>query len=796
SGGRSGVDVSGGLARFDGGILATNARDSLVRVTGGTLITPSIDFPRTNDASINFGMGLVVQGGEARVGTIGLGTGNSWGTMSIEGGALFADGPVHVGWQATSGRGGRMRVTGGVFVVSDTAHGLVLARNPGTQPNNVASADFTGGVSTLGRLTLGYDATSSAGSATVTLNGGALFIGGGGIVSRGSGTFAANINLTRGVLGAAEHWTTTVGMTLPAGNDLEIRAANADGEARNITLGGALTGAGGVRKTGDGVLTLAGENTYTGSTTVEAGEIRVLGERPAGNNLVLHGGATLAFGLGADGESDRIVVNGGLLRGGTGPVQIRFVASADVVVGATYQLLTFAHTTLSASDFVAVGLPAGMAAQFTLTDNSLSVTIVGPPAFANELETAGRVGESLEYTLVASNAPTSFTAIGLPDGLRLNQATGLISGVPVAAGAFVVDVTASNAAGTGASRLQLTIAKAIATVSFDSLRQAYDGGPRPVEVTTVPSALTVTLTYDGQTEAPWLPGNYTVVATVDDPDFEGVAEATLEIVATVHVRHGGALNGDIAGSLQVGLPEDVILNGGASITSDLLVPGQPQVRLNGRPEFGGTRDANGAPTPMNHRVVLNGSSSLRHVVQRVDAGEWLGVPAPAAPTGQRNVVLNAPGGSIGDPATLRNLTLNSNAGEVEVPPGAYGAFIANGGSAFLLGTAGSTEPAVYELQQLTLNAGAALRLAGPVILRVAQHVTAAGELGTAGESTALRIESAQRNVTLNTGAVVWGTIVAPAGVVSLNGDAQVHGQIRADRVQLNGGSRVIDPALD
>lgn len=58
---------------------------------------------------------------------------------------------------------------------------------------------------------------------------------------------------------------------------------------------------------------------------------------------------------------------------------------------------------------------------------------------------------SLEYQIESDNAPTRFTARGLPPGLKLDPKTGLITGRPDKPGIYTVTVTASNAAGTSAS---------------------------------------------------------------------------------------------------------------------------------------------------------------------------------------------------------------------------------------------------------------------------------------------------------------------------------------------------------
>ena len=69
---------------------------------------------------------------------------------------------------------------------------------------------------------------------------------------------------------------------------------------------------------------------------------------------------------------------------------------------------------------------------------------------------------------------------------------------------------------------------------------------------------------------------------------------------------------------------------------------------------------------------------------------------------------------------MRNLTLNRGAGRVEVPAGTYGTFTANRGTRLVLGVAGASEPAVYNLQGLTLNVESMLLVVGPVVINVAR----------------------------------------------------------------------------
>ena len=160
-----------------------------------------------------------------------------------------------------------MRVIGGMFTSTDTANGIVLARTNGTNANNVASATFTGGVSTVEKITLGFDATVTAGSATVTINGGTLYLGAGGIVKNGAAGLATPLNFSSGVLGAKADWSTSLPIALlPAVAPATLFAFNASDAANQphaIVLNGVLSGAGGFVKAGGGMLRLTAANTFT-----------------------------------------------------------------------------------------------------------------------------------------------------------------------------------------------------------------------------------------------------------------------------------------------------------------------------------------------------------------------------------------------------------------------------------------------------------------------------------------------------------------------------------------------------
>lgn len=261
------------------------------------------------------------------------------------------------------------------------------------------------------------------------------------------------------------------------------------------------------------------------------------------------------------------------------------------------------------------------------------------------------------------------------------------------------------------------------------------------------------------------------------------------------VRHSVTLlnSGRVEGSLWQLLPEDVQLDGNDDITTDLLVPGTPVVLHSQPASYAGTLVGFENPEPSNYTITIKGSSHLRHVVARTNPIELEVVNPPPAPTGTRDVSIHNASGQIGDPATLRNLSISGNAGTVAVPPGTYGAFSASGRNVLVFGVANSQQPTVYNLEELTLSGSSELRLAGPIVLTVKNRVTLTGStLGAADDPKRLLLKiatpltDAEDALKVSGNAVLYGIVRAPQGTITIEGSGRVRGTVSCNYLFING----------
>ena len=97
------------------------------------------------------------------------------------------------------------------------------------------------------------------------------------------------------------------------------------------------------------------------------------------------------------------------------------------------------------------------------------------PVITSPLNSSGTVGAAYSYQITGTNGPTSFNATGLPTGITVNTATGLISGTPLSAGTFSVTLTATNGGGTGTAILVLRVPSLLSPLGITTVSPLPSG---------------------------------------------------------------------------------------------------------------------------------------------------------------------------------------------------------------------------------------------------------------------------------------------------------------------------------
>ena len=255
------------------------------------------------------------------------------------------------------------------------------------------------------------------------------------------------------------------------------------------------------------------------------------------------------------------------------------ITSAATATGQTGVAFTYqVAATNSPTSFAATGLPSGLSinastglisgsptavgvSTVTLSaanasgSASLSLTLTvsaGGPIISSPLTAAGQIGQSFQYQIVASGTPTIYSAVGLPTGLTLNTATGLISGTPTVAAVTSVTLGAVNPIGTGMATLTLTIGSGPLTSTGPATATGFVGQPFTYQISTsspatsysatgLPAGLAVAPTTGLISGTPTTAGISVITLSFSSGTNSGTASLSLTINPPLPVTAGLAL---------------------------------------------------------------------------------------------------------------------------------------------------------------------------------------------------------------------------------------------------------------
>lgn len=335
----------------------------------------------------------------------------STGTYNLSGGSLAASNNIFIGKE--QGSSGTMDMTGGIMSTSDKlqiGHNQatgVLTQSGGTI--NVQNEVFIGNensAASVGTYTLSGSAELNVGNDVIVgrENGtGTLNLDGGTVnatkITGGNGT--ATVNFNGGVLKAKRDEANFI-ENLDTAN-VESGGIKIDSNGFNVATSQALSGTGGLEKSGAGSLTLNGAHTYAGPTLVSAGTLKLelnssitsavtvdagaalAGAGTVAGNLAFNSGANFVFSL-----TDTLLVNGtvSFVEFGIDDL-VGLTSFTDVgtytIIGGSATINTDGLSNLGEAN--AFDLGGGKSAYFT--EGSLEVNVVPEPRTYALLTLAG-----------------------------------------------------------------------------------------------------------------------------------------------------------------------------------------------------------------------------------------------------------------------------------------------------------------------------------------------------------------------------------------------------------------------
>ncbi len=243
------------------------------------------------------------------------------------------------------------------------------------------------------------------------------------------------------------------------------------------------------------------------------------------------------------------------------PVVTSATASGTYNSSFSYQIAA----TNSPTSYAATGLPSGLS--LNPTSGSISGTPTQSGTFTISLSATNSGGIGTGTLTITVNKAVATIALGglsqIYDGAEKSAtATTTPSGLTVTfnyvgsrinAGSynFAATITDANYAGNTVGTLVIGKAAATVTLTPASLSQTYDGTPRSATVTTSPAGVATSVTYNGASSAPTAAGNYTVVATITDPNYSGApASDTLAVGKATATIALGSLNPTYDGTVR------------------------------------------------------------------------------------------------------------------------------------------------------------------------------------------------------------------------------------------------------
>ncbi|BBU69766.1 autotransporter-associated beta strand repeat-containing protein [Fluviibacter phosphoraccumulans] len=291
------------------------------------------------------------------------------GTISGAGSAIMNASGGTMTMTGTNTYTGSTNVTGGTLVVSGGLSSSTAVNVGGGAYFNIARTNTVGSIAGSGTINLGNGYTLTAGDDNNSTTFSGVISGAGSLAKSGTGTltltnsetYTGSTNVTAGTLVVTGYLSDSTAVNVASGATYNVSSSDtvasiagggtinlgsgytlASGSSGSTTFSGVITGLGGLSKSGTGSLNLTGNNSYRGSTNVNAGTLvashaNALGTTEGGVTVV--SGATLEINnVSIGGETlslngTGVGINGALVGTGNAAFSGNITLTNSVIIG-------------------------------------------------------------------------------------------------------------------------------------------------------------------------------------------------------------------------------------------------------------------------------------------------------------------------------------------------------------------------------------------------------------------------------------------------------------------------------